>query len=154
MRPARKTIYYEEYAPLTEDKKWDPQQNRKVSTGQGLVPTPMWQTAKLGGKTATVKATVRPAVDEVRLVCPWPPLLAISKSAGEPFKASPTATARPPDWDLAERSATRLDTTTKRPALELAGCMSASVRGEVRTPICILMKFGNSVTILPWQRLQ
>lgn len=54
MRPVRKTIYYDEYAPLTEDKVWDPTQKRKVSTGKGMVPVPMWQTAHLGGKVTVM----------------------------------------------------------------------------------------------------
>lgn len=54
LRPFSKTIYYDEYAPLTEDKVWDPQQQRKVATGKGLVPTPMWQTAELGGKVCVM----------------------------------------------------------------------------------------------------
>jgi hypothetical protein len=62
-----------------------------------------------------------------------------------PFKAWASATARPPDWHFAERSATRLETTTRRPPATSTGRGPKATRGSdsVHLLKCVLEQFGN-----------
>lgn len=48
--PRTTVALYDEFCPLEEEKVWDAGAGRKVPTGNGKIPTPMWRTAALGGK--------------------------------------------------------------------------------------------------------
>jgi phage recombination protein Bet len=54
--PATVVALYDEYCPLEEDKRWDDRQGRKVATGKGKVPTPMWRPPVQGGKPTVMLA--------------------------------------------------------------------------------------------------
>jgi len=65
--PATVVALYDEYCPLEEDKRWDEKVNRKVPTGLGKVPTPMWRPPSQGGKPTVMLAKCSEAAGFRRL---------------------------------------------------------------------------------------